>query len=110
MNTNFNIFTDGWAYRSDEEERKTSNKNAYKELVEKFKVFNATNFSINKNILEENNLVYQFVGGGNTYDKYEILKADERLSADEILLLISGGCLCFGGCKCSEAYYNVYTD
>lgn len=96
-----------WAFSENEREKSKMNYEIYKELIQKYKVYQG---DIKENLNFDN---YDVVIGGNAcylHGEYKVYKNAPNLSDDELALLCDEGNLCFGYSKMGSNGFYVYED
>ena len=99
----------GYAFTSNETEKRKSNRAAYESLNEKYRIYrNDIRYTPDVNHDD-----YDVIIGRQPKYKhadYNIIKNSPNLSTDELLLLCDNGNLCFGGRALSSTKMTVSED
>lgn len=107
-----------YAFSEGEHEKLAINREIYKELTEKYRIYHKEKWydlpakSKEDNmseILESHDLVYTREAGYE-HAIYRVLKKPENITDDELMLIFDGGNLCFGGSKISNNTYRISED
>ena len=104
-----NKIYNGYAFTENEAEKSKSNRQAYENLKEKYKVYR----SDIRFTPEVNQDDYDVIIGRQAkykHAEYNIIKNTPNLSTDELLLLCDNGRLCFGGRKVNDYILTVSED
>lgn len=98
----------GWINRENCYQLGNSNYEARKELKSKYKILCCDKQPTNEE-LENNDIVYVFLGE-NQYDReYQLIKRPDELTNDEIALIIDGDLLYFGYYEYNDIF-DIHQD
>lgn len=86
-----------------------SNYETRNELKRKYKILCCDNRQPTKEELENNDIVYVYLGGNYYHIEYKVIKRPIDLTNDEIALIMDGGFLCYGYATDNNIFY-IYQD
>lgn len=98
----------GYAFTENEEEKAKINYGIYKELRSKYKILVTGARPLDKEE-EENDIVYSRKACYG-HAEYKVWKCPNEITVNELLLILDGGNLCFGGCRRSDNLYIINED
>ena len=98
-----------WAFSENAMERRDINYEIYKELTNKYKITLLGQSNEEKNILNKNDIVIQFIVVDYACNVFKVIKNEPNLTMDELALICDNGNLCFGY-RYNGNVIRVYTD
>lgn len=101
-----------WAFTENEREKVTSNRQALKELKERYKILKLNDINHRKPIQEEldNNDIVFSRKACYLHGEYMVYKKPIELTNDEMALICDDGNLCFGYTTSKNCDYYVFED
>ena len=100
------MINNGWAFKKNEHELGKENREEYKKLTERYKIYKAYRPCENE---EEYDLIYTREACYH-HGKYTVIKKPIDITTEELLLIFDDGNLCFGGGHLGGNTYRVNED
>lgn len=101
-------YEDGWHYE-DIIKLVNYNHETRKKLKSKYKILCCDKRQPTKEELENNDLIYVFLGGNRYQREYQVVKKPDDITKDEIALIIDSDLLPFGYVEEKNTFY-IYKD
>lgn len=98
----------GYAFTENEREKAKINYEIYKELKSKYKILSTWARPLDEEEAE-NDIVYSRKACYG-HAEYKVWKCPNEITFSELLLILDGGNLCFGGYRRSDNLYVINTD